>query len=1351
MLFLTACGGGGTLGGEESDTGSYKIELVLTGGEANTDSVPRTSADNPLMASVTLTRNNAPLINEVVTFTTSGLGTVSPASGTAATNSTGLASVNLLPGTTAGAGTLTASYTIPDGETITTDINFESIIVDTVDTGDYSLELQMFNTAGAELTTSAERVTSESNKITVVATLTEGGEPVENSIISFSTELTGALVPAAGNIATDNEGKATITLNPGTQEGAGRVIATISIDDITLNQNAVFTSVIETVNQTNVVVTAKLYSCPTTGWVLADGFTNCIESNKVLGDEKSYVEILVTENLQPVANAVVNLSSTGGSVTFSPFIGELLTNTSGKAIFEVTGNATNSTETLTATYGSINTNLPADVSQFSKRLSSTLNRCPAAWVAANDPTLSTCVISDNIIVGDAEHYVLKASLTNLRDSMPAANFSIDISSGLNNQRVVTNASGIALFELGEPGGDETFTVSVDNIVGLNSTIDYVADLGNEPEVLTLSLKLFQAVDVGDPVTEISDLSVNESRNGVLIATLVNGSGEAVVNRVINFTTSLGEIFPASGTALTNDLGEARLDISPGIVKGAGTATAAYQDKTASVSFSSQGDEAVDENPVDITLTLYGCTITDPSNIPATCSSTSNISLTSPGSLVIKVTRENSTEAVSNILVSSSTSIGTLSPTNGTVLTNSDGLAVLRVLAGEGSGAGAVSVAANGKTQNANFEIGAARIAMGRMDGATFVADQIDTGLGANEKLAVNSTAILKVSVINQDDNDNLYQDPITVTFSSSCASETPPRAVIDNEVTAVAGQATAVYRSDGCPGIDIISASASAGSVSLNATAQIDNAEAATTSIEFESISVDGDAGARIITFPGTGRTEQADVIFKALDSGNNPAAAEKLCFALTTDVGGISISPSSAFTLTDGTAKVVVKGGSVPTPVRVIASLAKSDGTCADDSTETSLRVRSVSDILTVSTGLADSNSITLSVETLNPEAWNINNQEDNVTVRLSDHYNNPVPDGTAVTFVTEGADIDPSCVTSDGACSVVWTSSNPRPGGDTGLAGNSLANGICDTNFNGFADAGEPAANNKPCVVNGSSVPLAHPRAGRVTILAYAVGEESFVDSNGDGFYTGAEPFIDADGDQVYDAGESFTDLDGNGVYTASEKFDDLDEAFLDHNLDGYFCGRLDDSTNVTAAPGAETDASLCRLGGDDEEFVDYNSNQTFDKKDGVFSGILCSESEQARGVCSRNLVHIRDQSEIVMSGSSASFIAIQNNVEISSVDLTTATGSSSATFTVYITDVNNNPMPAGTTVTLETANGELVGGTSYTFPNTSTARPIGFSVSVKREEEANGVGSAPLTITVTSPSGVQSAIQVTVVDNG
>ena len=243
--------------------------------------------------------------------------------------------------------------------------------------------------------------------------------------------------------------------------------------------------------------------------------------------------------------------------------------------------------------------------------------------------------------------------------------------------------------------------------------------------------------------------------------------------------------------------------------------------------------------------------------------------------------------------------------------------------------------------------------------------------------------------------------------------------------------------------------------------------------------------------------------------------------FSLSTSVGGIKFTPdvtppTPARVTSDanGNVQTVVTSGTVATTVRVTAIIV---GLTPPIGTQSS--------VLSVSTGLPDQDSFSWSVACPNIEALGFDGVENDVTVRLADRFQNPVPDGTAVSFTAEGGSIESSCQTTtnetqSGFCTVTWTSAEPRP------------------------------AN------------------GRVTVLAHAQGEESFTDFNGNGIFDSftdtfadlAEQFrddneMDSDGiNGNYDAGEFFLDFDGSGTYG----FDDL--MGLPHPLtDGKFNGLL------------------------------------------------------------------------------------------------------------------------------------------------------------------------------------------------
>ena len=156
-------------------------------------------------------------------------------------------------------------------------------------------------------------------------------------------------------------------------------------------------------------------------------------------------------------------------------------------------------------------------------------------------------------------------------------------------------------------------------------------------------------------------------------------------------------------------------------------------------------------------------------------------------------------------------------------------------------------------------------------------------------------------------------------------------------------------------------------------------------------------------------------------------------------------------------------------------------------------------------SVGVPDQNSLSISLSELNTRGFNFDGTEVTVTARLADQLNNnsTIPDGTEVFFATEGGAIEPMCVTVGGACSVTWTSQNPRP--NPGLA-------ILDP--------------------LGSGEMIQEYSAGRATLLVWTLGTESFIDNNSNGLFD--------DGDtQINDIGEPFLDKNENGTREIDEEF--------------------------------------------------------------------------------------------------------------------------------------------------------------------------------------------------------------------
>ncbi len=109
-----------------------------------------------------------------------------------------------------------------------------------------------------------------------------------------------------------------------------------------------------------------------------------------------------------------------------------------------------------------------------------------------------------------------------------------------------------------------------------------------------------------------------------------------------------------------------------------------------------------------------------------------------------------------------------------------------------------------------------------------------------------------------------------------------------------------------------------------------------------------------------------------------------------------------------------------------------------------------------------------------------------------------------------------------------------------------------------------------------------------------------------------------------------ESFIDRNGNGIMDEAEQdlFDNLPEAFLDNNEDTIF----NPATKICQGEGAES--AQC-IAGQEEIFVDFNDNGKYDKNGNpaVYNGLLCPV--EGDGVwCSRSLLNVRDEVVLILS---------------------------------------------------------------------------------------------------------------------
>jgi hypothetical protein len=226
-----------------------------------------------------------------------------------------------------------------------------------------------------------------------------------------------------------------------------------------------------------------------------------------------------------------------------------------------------------------------------------------------------------------------------------------------------------------------------------------------------------------------------------------------------------------------------------------------------------------------------------------------------------------------------------------------------------------------------------------------------------------------------------------------------------------------------------------------------------------------------------------------------------------------------------------------------------------------------------------------------------------------------------------------------------------------------------------------------------------------------------------------------------------EYYSDVNGNRTYDTGETYTALGEAYVDSNENGSY-----DTTGIINHDSVNVE----------ERFRDYNENSEFDTATGIkdssipanavnelFNGLSCTVEADATGLCTRDLVEVRDSVVLVMATSAANILISDatNSVPVSSVDLTAV---SSQGLVITVQDLNGNQMPAGTEVSISTNNGELSGQTSFTVPDGVRLCDL-MSLSVIREATPNNRSEGAMTVTVTSPGGVESSASITVIDAG
>lgn len=502
-----------------------------------------------------------------------------------------------------------------------------------------------------------------------------------------------------------------------------------------------------------------------------------------------------------------------------------------------------------------------------------------------------------------------------------------------------------------------------------------------------------------------------------------------------------------------------------------------------------------------------------------------------------------------------------------------------------------------------------------------------TLISSTDSLSLNGEATITATI--KDIQGNLVKDGTPVYFTTTIGTITESD-LTDN------GRAEVQFSSQIQAGISTITATAGTATDSITISIQPGNAG----TIEVNKVEP------QVIGIIGSGVAQSAILEFLVKDSLGNPIGdGTPVHFSLGDTIlgGGESITiqgetnaggKTATGTTTNGLVSVTLKSGAVAGNIDVIATVNEEISTVAR---------------VTIVGSVPDANHLSLTTKLFNIAGGVTFGLLDPITAFVGDRFGNIVPDGTSVSFITEGGTIGTSIgggafttTTELGQATAILQSAEPSTPHLGGIPTLQPVGYECSGNYALVVDF-------------QANLPLCG-NPGLVTIVAFTTGSESFIDKNGDGQFNPetdqhSHPgFIDTNNNQQWDMGEVIT---GNG---------DISEPYIDGNDNFIF--------------------------EEGELYIDVNSNNRFDGPDGIF----------------QSNTTIWQSIRILFSDRTA-------EIEVEPTFFQIPNGESQLFTIKNIGDVYGNALVKNAKFQVTTNNGQLGGTTDFTFSDTN--EPSNFSI--------------------------------------
>lgn len=893
-------------------------------------------------------------------------------------------------------------------------------------------------------------------------------------------------------------------------------------------------------------------------------------------------------------------------------------------------------------------------------------------------------------------------------------------------------------------------------------------------------------DIATPTTCTAATELPAEKPNRVEGVVLDADGKAVAGVLVAASTDNGSIAPTKQITDGQGVAAFTLTAPAANAEGAGSVTLTYTQDGKNYT----GDKVFTYKPganasedYQLSLSLKVCT--DISDI-STCQDASRL----PGSrasLAEAILLDPAGKGVADTIIEATTSLGSIAPAS-TRLTDATGRATFllsKTLTDAAGGAGKFTIKSNAgnKEQTASkpFEFGAANLTLN-------LTSNVPAG-----GLTAGAVALLTAE-LNLDGSP--YPDPIEVTFSSGCYEA--QNATLDSRVTARNGIAQATYRgmkgNNVCRDNDTVTATIDSSTFDK---VVINNLSAPARSISAGTPTPD------IIYLRGSGKNEVANVTFTLLDEQGTPVANKAIDFELSAfqSIEDVYSRPRLNTTLatTDqqGNVTVTLNSGTLPGAIRIIARM-------HDDPT-----IQTASNPIAIGTGYPDNNSVSFAADKHNIEGWIYDGEEAKITLRLADRFNNPVPDGTKVFFITEGGSVSGnatasdgnasgSCISVKGVCQATLVSQEPRSrdGRITVTAYVEGEESFWDYNGNGIFDRTDISAAGIPNDQTAADVShylLPYKDVGEV-FTDMNVDDATATNSDIDGFRANIDTFIDVDGDGIRSLGDakytgqlcSQQAKDAGFCVDASKNEKTFVNLFK--NAEFIFTGVFDKAGAYTkfdkyvnicvmrkakdAAAYAKLKAHSCSIDDNPQDLfisvwersiypniVDLRT-QVVQESDGdrllgPWAIAFATTDTNHDGYISFSefsLVYPNTEWIFSLLDTNADSL-LSNDEAAKTIGVTPSGAYVNFTPTYVMPDKTENPMPAGSTFSVSTANGgELTpSGFSYNSAYPSTTRPVQYGLTIGQESEPNKKSSGVLKVSIKSPKGEELTTPFTVLDNG